>query len=384
MKNKKDISIEILRAIACFIVILCHVQLPIINERGISKGVLLISCFIADGVSIFWIMMGCFLFNGSNFKHKIKKYMTTIAIPTIILSIIIPPIMPWILNEQNLLECIRDFSLDFYNLVKNILNLSIDRINGLQHTWYVISYFKILLWFPILNLFCNKENKKTRHYCMGLAIAFMVIDDIQTIWTSSLGKIATYTIIGNDILQVLIGYELYLNKDKIKNNVKLRWIGILLIIITNIIRYNLQYKLLQMDTSKINYLHSTNTFGTLCSLGWFIFILSFDIRKETIINKMILKISQNSFYVYLIHYPLIMRINSMGYTNEMEAKMKVLGFTGKCLYTITYGIIVLIISIFISIIIQFVVKNILKLIKRNIQLVKQKLNHGNIIAGFIE
>ena len=292
--------------------------------------------------------------------------------------------MPWILNKQNLVECIRNFSVDFYNLIKNILNLSIDRINGLQHTWYVVSYFKILLWFPILNLFCNKESKKTRYYCMGLAIIFMIINDIQTIWASPLGIISTYSIIGNDILQVLIGYELYLNKDKIKNNVKIRWFGILLIIITNIIRYNLQYKLLQLDTSKINYLHSTNTFGTLCSLGYFIFILSFDIKKETIINKIILKISQNSFYIYLIHYPLIMRINTMGYMNEIETKMKVLGFTGKCLYTIIYGIIVLIISTFISIIIQFVVKNILKLIKRIIQIIKQKLNHENIIAGLIE
>ena len=73
MENKRNISIEILRALACFIVILCHVQLPIINEGGISKGVLLISCFLADGVSIFWMIMGCFLFNGNDFKHKLKN-----------------------------------------------------------------------------------------------------------------------------------------------------------------------------------------------------------------------------------------------------------------------------------------------------------------------
>lgn len=58
--SHRELGIELARIIACICVISVHVGLITRNEAGYIKGRLLLSCFIADGVAVFWMITGFF------------------------------------------------------------------------------------------------------------------------------------------------------------------------------------------------------------------------------------------------------------------------------------------------------------------------------------
>ena len=76
MKREKDYMVEILRIIAAFMVIGTHVKLGNYATDMPSKSRILISCFVGDGVAIFFSILGCFYLKKSytsSIKHLIKK-----------------------------------------------------------------------------------------------------------------------------------------------------------------------------------------------------------------------------------------------------------------------------------------------------------------------
>ena len=63
MKNcKRDSAVELLRIIACFMVICVHVSLTDFIGNRADGGRIYISCLCADGVAIFLLITGFFLF----------------------------------------------------------------------------------------------------------------------------------------------------------------------------------------------------------------------------------------------------------------------------------------------------------------------------------
>ena len=55
MKAKREAHVELARILACMIVVGVHVCLPqIVNDQP-DLGRTFISCFLADGVAVFWL-----------------------------------------------------------------------------------------------------------------------------------------------------------------------------------------------------------------------------------------------------------------------------------------------------------------------------------------
>ena len=72
-KGHRLLGVELARIIACICVICVHIGLITRNDTGYIKSRLLLSCFIADGVAIFWLIMGFFLFQNDNYLKIIKR-----------------------------------------------------------------------------------------------------------------------------------------------------------------------------------------------------------------------------------------------------------------------------------------------------------------------
>ena len=62
--RKKNASVELLRIIAAIMVVGVHVNTGLYYFDSLRKSGCLVSALVADGVAIFWMIMGFYLFNG--------------------------------------------------------------------------------------------------------------------------------------------------------------------------------------------------------------------------------------------------------------------------------------------------------------------------------
>ena len=80
-----DPSIELLRIIGCICVIATHIKLELkVKNEFINFTRIIIGCLCADGVGIFWYIMGFFFFKRIPYKKRLKILIKKIIIPLVI------------------------------------------------------------------------------------------------------------------------------------------------------------------------------------------------------------------------------------------------------------------------------------------------------------
>ena len=85
--DSRDVGIEFARILGCLIVIGVHIGLGDMIDGVYDPSRGLINCFLADGVAIFWLICGCFLFRSASYKKVLMRTSKTIALPLAIYSI---------------------------------------------------------------------------------------------------------------------------------------------------------------------------------------------------------------------------------------------------------------------------------------------------------
>ena len=80
-------SVELARLIACLLVIGVHVSLSTVVNDTYDASRLLSACLVADGVDIFWLISGFFMFNTKSYWKLLKRTFKNIVIPMIIFLI---------------------------------------------------------------------------------------------------------------------------------------------------------------------------------------------------------------------------------------------------------------------------------------------------------
>ena len=147
----------------------------------------------------------------------------------------------FIINKQSIGWCLQNAitNLNIPGFFRTIMTGDVVHINSLcAHLWYIISYLKIMIWIPVLWLLCKEEDnsKLARRIVIAFGVIAMVITDIQRFVTLPIGAVNVFEMVNPDILYVLLGYELFVHKDKIKNNKKLCLISALVFVLINVIR----------------------------------------------------------------------------------------------------------------------------------------------------
>lgn len=360
-KNKRDISIDLIRIVAALSVILTHLCLQVLNRcyNRIDWSRLLEKSFLTDGVPLFFMITGFFLMNGRSYKKIWKSTIKKILLPSLIFVIFVQLFYPFILNQKTFTECITSLEFNIIPIIQAILKADVTYLNGLcDHLWYIFSYVKIVIWIPILWLVCgdSKNSKLARKIMLGFAFLSVLIQDIQRFWTIPvIGKISILTIIPREILYVLIGYELFLHKDKIKNNKKICLISLIGFIVINLMRYRAEmlYMVINSLTDVVgreNFLEwrytSLNVFS---GIFLFMFLYSFEIKNEKI-SKVLKFVSDKTFGIYLIHYLILAKVDLYKFEKIEKFPLEIL-----------YLIIGLIITFVISLIIVTIIKNIEKI-----------------------
>ena len=319
--KKRDASIELIRIFACITVVLTHLSLNVFDQyhSQVDWSRLFEKCFFSDGVPIFYMIMGFFLMNGRSYKKIWKSTLKKVVLPVLIFVLFAQVFYMFILNKQTFAWCLQNagVNLNLQGIFKTIITGDVTHINSLcSHLWYIISYLKITLWIPVLWLLCKNDNnsKLARRMIIGFGVLAALIRDIQRFVVLPIGKINVFEMIDIDILYVLFGYELFVHKDKIKNNKKVCAISGIAFVAINVIRYKIETNYMVLNnfyeiTGRESFVDwKCTALNIISAVSAFIFLYSFDIKSDKW-SKVINWIADKTFGIYLIHYLLLAKID---------------------------------------------------------------------------
>ena len=319
--KKRDISVELIRVVACLLVVAVHLSLQVFNQyySQVDWSRLFEKCFFTDGVPLFFMITGFFIANGRSYKKTWKSVGKKILLPVGIYVLFAQIFYMFITNKQSIMWCLQNAinNLNLQGILRAILTGDVVNINSLcAHLWYIFSHIKIVIWMPVLWLICKNEATPNlaRRMIMGFGIFSFVIQDIQKFVLIPDTAIKIFTMVDPTILYVLFGYELFVNKDKIKKNKKLCIISLVLFVLANVAKYKLEMQYMVINNyydivGRSSFLEwkytSLNIISSICL---FMALYSFEIKSERF-SKIISWLSDKTFGVYLVHYLLIVKVD---------------------------------------------------------------------------
>ncbi len=372
VKKERDYSIDLIRVVACLSVICAHLSLQVLNTayNRIDWSRLLEKSFLKDGIALFFMITGFFLVNGRSYKKIWSGTIKKILLPSFIFVLFTQAFYPFIVNKESFLYCLQNFNINPIQIVQSILKGDITYLNDLcAHLWYIYSYVKVVIWIPILWLVCKETNecKLARKIMLGFGIASLLLQDIQRFFVLPvIGEIKLLTIVPTEIVYVLLGYELFVRKDKLKNNKKLTIISLIGFVATNLIKYRVEIFYMVANNlvdivGRPNFIEWEYTaFNVVSGLCWFIFLYSIDLKNEKF-KKALLWLSNKTFGIYLVHYLILAKV-------DLYKFEKIEKFVLELLYLFVGMIVTLILSLIILVIIE----QIKKIFSKGIKLVFNK------------
>ena len=319
--KKRDISVELIRVVACILVVAIHLSLQVFNQyySQVDWSRLFEKCFFTDGVPLFFMITGFFIANGRSYKKTWKGVWKKILIPVAIYVLFAQIFYMFITNKQTIMWCLQNAiaNLNLQGILRAILTGEVIHINSLcAHLWYIFSHIKIVIWMPVLWLICKNEQTPNlaRRMIMGFGIFSFIMQDIQKFITIPADSLKVFTMVDPAILYVLFGYELFVNKDKIKKNQKLCIISLILFVIANVAKYKLEMEHMVINNfydivGRSSFLEWKYTcLNIISSICLFMALYSFEIKSERF-SKIITWLSDKTFGVYLVHYLLIAKVD---------------------------------------------------------------------------
>lgn len=385
--NKKQTGIELLRVIACFMVILTHIRPVLILDDGkIADGALVVQSFLAPGVGLFFLITGCFIPKSSVFKSW-KRFVFGVALPTLLFVFCADMLEGFLDSTTDIAGSLR--RADIIGIISGVFRgiLAFDvgmlgKLNG--HIWFIFSYALIMLWLPLLHALVKADALKPLLFFAALSILKLFIIDINRLWPFPvqlyLPELPPY-----ELLYAACGYLLYqhiITKKSSMGNHPRRQLYISffysmaalgLMIITFILQHMLFVKQLGEGSSPLDirlvpyYMNWLSGFSVILALVIMAAVLWLpEFSGKT--NRLILAAGSVSFPVFLLHFPLVHKLRTSG----IEAMaMQLFGAShgiGAIIYSFIYATFIFILSASVCYLYRLIYKTILKLIgKRNKQ-----------------
>lgn len=331
---KKIFPIELLRIIACCMVITIHTMLPVQYGELFDSSLVLLSCIIGDAVAIFWLIGGCFVFNGDvNYIKRIKKSFMRIGIPIVVFSLLWFYFEKTALTGCSLSESFSHTKDEYIGIFRSLLRW---KSPVLGYYWYLFTHLFIIICFPILHSFVRylDEHSSAEKWFLAISILFFIINDFCENETFYFSQNSIIAVIPASV-EMIWGHVLYKNRDKLKlKGNGLVWGG--LFIFTILVRWRFQMTQYQTDGST-HLLYWYSSFGIICASCLLLFsVLTFKKPSNNIVKRIVYYNGARTLFIYMIHEPVRMILYRFGF-REMLISMTVdrfHGLPGEFFYTI--------------------------------------------------
>ena len=355
--NSKDHSIELVRIIACLLVIMAHSQLSIVENNAIISGRLAFSTFIADDVPLFLLVTGFFFFGRiksdsdiiPTFPYKAKSFLSRVYIPTIVYILI--SIFYRYFTEH--LPSIANADWDY-------LGRFIFRLAPGDHLWYICTYMSFIFFFPMLAFVCQDgpQKNKLRRILLGIAIAGAVVGDIQYFFRLNMFELEKF-LWGYCTIFLILGYELSLFIHKFENQkAKLLAIGAITYLLGFFIKFGLQnYMFTEYGyvDNRFRWLQCSPCFITAIGMFITVYTLGKFIKENNIAARIINYIGSCTFAIYLFHF-LVINATTNLQGNIWRKFSYAITFFNAAAYYICYALAVFGVTLVVAIIFKYIVE----------------------------
>lgn len=356
---KRNASVELMRIIACLIVLACHCNFLLILSNPEAIYHTYVTGLLCDGVTVFWMITGFFIFNNNNYKklwiHTLKK----ILIPLFPLYIVDLFFADFLLGKCSILESMSHGINNSVSYILSIFQLETPSPTT-SHTWYVFAYLLIVLIIPIIKPFAIylKENQKSQKIFLIISGVLWIANDVFINKLLGFGFHGASVIIPATLL-VLWGYVFYANKELFSRKIfsiicpiTFLLINMLRTVLLTTIEKN------QLDDSRHLYVWYS-TFGVINAILIITFCFSINKNnKESSLNKFICYIASFTYGIYLIH-PLVQESAlCLGFFDLLNTSLS------TAMPDWAYLIVALLISTFASFIACFIICLLIRLIKK--------------------
>ncbi len=329
--SKKNTNIELLRIIACYMVILTHIRpVLVLNEGQIADGALLVQAFLAPGVGLFFLITGCFL-PGLPVLKVWKKFLSGVALPTFIFVFCVDMLEGFLDGTAGFFMSIRqaDMTNIFSGILKGILAFDaaqLGKLNG--HIWFIFSYALIMLWMPLLHALVKADARRPLIFFVILSILKLLAIDINRLWPFPV-QIYMPELPPYEIMYASGGYLLYNHIIRKKHSSRLTnsslisislfyaVIAIAVMTLTFILQRMLFIKQLIDGETPADirltayYMNWLSGFSVILALLIMTSILWLpELRGKA--GQLVIKIASVSFPVFLLHFPLTHKMRTLG------------------------------------------------------------------------
>ena len=362
----RNVKIELIRIIACIAVIWYHIRfLPWKSTGELSEMAVLFESICTICVMTFFLISGFFIYDRKNnifvdWIHLLKNFFLKIFLPFILVAIFCIIFHDYLVTTATFYECIKNISVSniVFSIKDSILTLSSDPLPGTAaHLWYVYAYLYILIAYPITRFILTKTPRYVSYILLTICLCVMIVNDYQSFYGDSI-YYRFFEIIRKPIIYSAFGYILYHDvmkkcvDEKLRDNDKVIIIN-KIIFFTSIIVYLITFVLLfrtqvAYDLGVNNgYVFTSwlSTYSLVLTISFILIVYNINLEKFTndSIKKGIYFISSKTFGIYLIHYPIIVKLSSIGfqYFFTRNVRLKIDYF----IYFTFYGAFIFIISL---------------------------------------
>ena len=296
---KKDPAVELARIFGCLLVVGVHCW---INNFGVaiqSKSGTYIACIFADGVAVFWIISGFFMYK--NYSYKQKRTIKSIVVPMLLLSAAMFFVLNNYLNGNGWHFILH--SKDDYKWILNSLLIWTNPVDRLGHFWYLYVYILLMLCSPVIAAFIKYLEEDTKREKLFLVLTFLLLvwNDLSN---NQMGRFEHHAFAGAfpAAIESVWGYLLYKYRDRLRKR-RYIFISVGAFLGLNVLRMAIQlgrYHRIQDTATYILYWFSS--IGLLCAICVIVFsFAAIHSRKATVVNRVICWLASYTFSIYLLH-----------------------------------------------------------------------------------
>lgn len=298
---KKDPAVELARIFGCLLVVGVHCW---INNFGVaiqSKSGTYIACIFADGVALFWIISGFFMYKNYSYKQTLKRTIKSIVIPMLLLSAVMFFVLNNYLNGNGWHFILH--SRDDYKWILNSLLIWTNPVDRLGHFWYLYVYILLMLCSPVIAAFIKYLEEDTKREKLFLVLTFLLLvwNDLSN---NQMGRFEHHAFAGAfpAAIESVWGYLLYKYRDRLRKR-RYIFISVGAFLGLNVLRMAIQlgrYHRIQDTATYILYWFSS--IGLLCAICVIVFsFAAIHSRKATVVNRVICWLASYTFSIYLLH-----------------------------------------------------------------------------------
>lgn len=333
-KMKRDPGVEFMRILACLMVIGIHTALYAQVDGSWIFSRVFFNCIVADGVAVFFMIIGFFLFQSRSYERILKRTWKNLGIPVVLYSIFGFLFFGWLLDGEKLSVSICFSPEKYKTALKTLLSWN-NPVPHSDHLWYIYVYVFLMLLFPVLKCFVDylDEDRKRTQIFLIATFGFFVLNDISG---NTLGAFAHHSINGAfpAAIEMIWGHILYRNRGKFtKKWIPAAGMGFLFVNMIRAVIQRWQYRIDGQPSCVIFWFSAMGLFCAVC-VACFCLALFQGEKKESRGKRMICQIASCTFMIYLLHMAVRDFLSHMGYQDWLNAVIlgRLPGKAGMVLY----------------------------------------------------